>query len=52
MFLQEEINGQVLAECDEHILQNELQVTSKLHRTKLMRLITGQLSACQILSQE
>ena len=40
-FLEETIDGEVLAECDEAILENELQIQNKIHRTRLMKVITG-----------
>ena len=40
-FLREEVTGELLLECDEHLLQNELGVTSKLHRLRLLRIISG-----------
>jgi len=40
-FSEETIDGEVLAECDEHILESELGVVNKLHRMRLMKLITG-----------
>jgi len=40
-FSEEPIDGEVLAECDEDILEAELGVANKLHRVKLMKLITG-----------
>ena len=47
-FRDEEINGQLLSECDEQILQHELGVSSAVHRAKLMKIITGRQSALDI----
>ena len=44
-FLAEEISGEILVECDEEVLQHELGMSSKIHRIKLMKVITGQHSA-------
>ena len=49
-FAQESIDGVILAECDEPILQNELGVISKQDRIKLLKIISGQCSAFSILN--
>lgn len=38
-FQAEEVDGAILAECDEHVLQHELGVTSKIHQIRLMKVI-------------
>ena len=48
-FAQKSIDGMILAECDEPILQNELGVSSKVDRIKLMKVITGEYSALSII---
>ena len=40
-FKAEQINGEILADCDEEVLKNDLKVTSKLHRMRLLKLISG-----------
>lgn len=50
--MQEHIDGELLAECNDAILENELAVSSKLHRNRLMKLITGKHSALAILEGE
>ena len=40
-FSKEWVDGEVFSELDEHALENDLGVTSKLHRIKLMKVITG-----------
>ncbi|XP_019857261.1 PREDICTED: uncharacterized protein LOC109585561 [Amphimedon queenslandica] len=40
-FEEEQITGSLLLEIDDDILQNELGVTSKLHRLKITRIIEG-----------
>ena len=40
-FKRERITGELLAECDTEILTSELQISSKLHRMKLVGLIRG-----------
>ena len=40
-FEEEQISGSLLLEIDDDILQNELGVTSKLHRLKILRIIEG-----------
>ena len=48
-FAQESIDGMILVECDEAILEQELGVSAKQDRMKLMRIISGQQSALSIL---
>ena len=48
-FAQKSIDGMILAECDEPILQNELGVSSKVDRIKLMKVIAGEYSALSII---
>ena len=40
-FKREQVNGEILSECDEDVLVNDLGVSSKLHRIKLMKVISG-----------
>ena len=35
------MDGAVLSECDEEVLQFELGITDKVQRTKLINVITG-----------
>ena len=51
MFRDEEIDGQLLSECDESVLQHELGIPSVIHRAKLMKIITGRQSAVDILKR-
>lgn len=48
LFLEESIDGEILAECDESLLEQELHITNKLHRSRLMKVITGRHSARNI----
>ena len=48
-FARESIDGMILVECDEAVLQHELGVNSKQDQIKLMRIISGQQSALSIL---
>lgn len=48
-FARESIDGMILAECDELVLQHELGVSSKQDQMKLMRIISGHQSALSIL---
>ena len=50
-FRQQHINGDILCDCDEDILQNELKITSRLHRIRLQRVITGQYSVADMMSE-
>ena len=40
-FKQEQVNGEILAECDEQVLTDDLGVTSKLHRMRLIKIVSG-----------
>ena len=44
-FMSEQVDGEILAECDETTLEKELNITSTIHRTRLMKVITGRHSA-------
>ena len=50
VFRDQQINGDLLSECDEDILKSELQVSSRLHRMRLLKLILGQYSIQEIMS--
>ena len=41
-FKEEKISGEFLAECDDDMLTNDLRVTSKLHRKRLLKVISGE----------
>ena len=43
IFKREQINGEILSECDEEVLTNDLCVGSKLHRMRIMKIISGTL---------
>ena len=49
IFAHESITGDVLLECDDELLKNELGIQSRLHRIKLMKLINGNHSAESLL---
>lgn len=49
-FKQEQINGDILSTCDEDILRDELKVTSRLHRMRLLRVIQGTYSVHEMMS--
>ena len=49
-FKQEQINGDILSTCDDALLQDELKVTSRLHRMRLLRVIEGTYSVLDIMS--
>ena len=48
-FTLENVNGELLAECDDDTLQNELGVASKLDRIKIMKVVNGKESALGVL---
>lgn len=37
----ENVSGDILVECTEEILEKEMEIKSKLHRLKLLRIIEG-----------
>lgn len=47
-FLEESIDGEILVECDEALLEEELGIKNKLHRSRLMKVITGRHSSHNI----
>lgn len=49
-FKEEQVNGEILSECEEDVLQSDLGVSSKLHRMRLLKVISGRHSARCILS--
>ena len=49
LFARQQINGEILSRCNDQILQQELQIKSKLHRIRLMGLINGQTSVRHLL---
>ena len=51
-FLCEEIDGEILSECDENVLLHELNVCSQSHRDQLMNIITGKQSVTLLLSDQ
>lgn len=51
-FTTERVNGEILLECDDTVLQHELKMTSKLQRVRLLKIIQGKHSAEMILCGE
>ncbi len=49
-FKSEQITGEILSELNEQVLQEELGITSKIHRIKLMKVIAGRHSAMSLLN--
>ena len=49
-FVEEQIGGDILIECDENVLEKELGVSLKIHRVKLLQVMTGQKSAMALLA--
>lgn len=43
-FMEELVTGEILAECDEEVLEQDLDMTDAAHRSKLMRVIRGESS--------
>ncbi len=51
-FTEEQIDGELLVECDAEVLESDLGVTRKLHRNRLIKVITGRHSAESIIKGE
>lgn len=49
-FEREKISGEILAELTEEDLQKELGVASRIHRVRLLKIMTGHHSARDILA--
>lgn len=49
-FKLEQINGDILSGCDDALLRDELKVTSRLHRMRLLRVIEGAYSVHDIMA--
>lgn len=47
-FVEEQIDGCLLLELDDDVLKEELGVSMKLHRLKLLAIIKGQLSVYKL----
>ena len=52
VFTKECVNGELLLECDDEILEQDLGIPLRLHRVRLMKIITGQHSARELLTGE
>ena len=48
-FMSEHISGEILLECDEEMLKDELDIRSRIHRVRLAKLISGTHSVKQFL---
>ena len=48
---EEQISGEILLECDDAILSEEIGITSRLHRIRLMKVISGQHSSREVLEK-
>lgn len=42
-FKREQVNGEILSECDEEVLTNDLGISSKLHRMRILKVIYGKI---------
>lgn len=49
IFQEEQLDGEILVECDESVLEQDLGIKNKLHRSKILKLISGKYSAIKIL---
>ena len=44
------VDGEILSELDEKSLENDLGISSKIHRIRLMQIVTGSRSAKDFLT--
>jgi len=44
IILAEHVNGEVLADCDDNILERDLGIKSKIHRMRFLTVIQGKAS--------
>lgn len=51
-FRKEQVDGEILADCDEAMLEHDLLIHSAIHRNRLLKLITGRHSACSLMKGE
>ncbi len=51
-FRQQHVDGDILSDCDEDILQNELKIQSRLHRLRLQRVISGQYAVANMIPEQ
>ena len=49
-FKVEQISGEILSECDEDMLAHDLRISSKLHRMRLLKVISGKCVYCSVSS--
>ena len=52
VFLHEKVAGDILLQCGETTLKDELHVSKKLHRIRLLKLIDGSHSAQDIMESQ
>lgn len=45
-FTAQQMNGELLSECDEEVLKTDLGIGSKLHRMRLLKIISGRPIHC------
>ena len=48
IFIEQQITGAILSQCTAEVLANELEVASKIHRLRLLQIITGEISATDL----
>ena len=48
-FIEEQIDGPLLFELDEAVLEEDLGITTRLHRIKLMSIIDGRISVSKFI---
>ncbi len=49
MFLTEQVDGEILCECDEEVLRTELSITNVIHRKKLTSIVNGSQSPISVI---
>lgn len=51
-FEAEELSGEILVECDEEVLENDLGMTDHAHAAKLMKVIQGECSPLALIADD
>ncbi len=49
MFLTEQVDGEILCECDDEVLRTELSITNLIHRKKLTSIVNGSQSPISVI---
>jgi len=50
-FSEEQVDGEILCECDEEVLRTELNISSLIHRKRLLAIINGSQSPVSVIQE-